>query len=109
MGLATPDLGNRPGPARTAHSIRQRFGYNKPRGTQIERQLLIVRDDDILGGIPVFAGTRVPIRTLFDYLRTNHALDTFLDDFPTVQRRQAEEILELSARELQKPRIEAAA
>jgi HEAT repeat protein len=50
---------------------------------------LIVRDADILGGIPVFAGTRVPIRTLLDYLKAGQPLDDFLDDFPTVSREQA--------------------
>lgn len=55
---------------------------------------LIVRDKEILGGIPVFAGTRVPIRTLLDYLKAGQPLDDFLDDFPTVQREQALELLQ---------------
>ncbi len=50
-------------------------------------------DPDILGGIPVFFGTRVPIQTLFDYLAGDHPLDVFLDDFPTVSRDQANAIL----------------
>ncbi len=56
---------------------------------------LIVRDNDILGGMPVFAGTRVPVRTLLDYLKAGQPLDDFLDDFPTVNREQALELLEL--------------
>jgi uncharacterized protein (DUF433 family) len=56
---------------------------------------LIIRDPDLLGGTPVFAGTRVPVQTLLDYLEAGHALDEFLDDFPTVRREQATALLEL--------------
>ena len=54
-----------------------------------------VRDPDILGGTPVFAGTRVPAQTLIDYLEGGHSLEDFLDDFPTVDRLQAIGVLEL--------------
>ncbi len=50
---------------------------------------IVVRDPDILGGEPVFAGTRVPIKNLTDYLEGGDTLDTFLDHFPTVRREQA--------------------
>ena len=46
-------------------------------------------DPDILGGTPVFVGTRVPFRNLIDYLQRNHSLDEFLDSFPSVSREQA--------------------
>ena len=46
-----------------------------------------------MGGTPVFAGTRVPIATLIDYLAGGHPLDEFLDDFPTVRREHAVEVL----------------
>jgi uncharacterized protein (DUF433 family) len=46
-------------------------------------------DPDILGGTPVFVGTRVPVRTLFDYVAAGDSLDEFLDHFPTVAREQA--------------------
>ena len=46
-------------------------------------------DPDILGGTPVFVGTRVPVRTLLDYLAAGDSLDEFLDHFPTVSREQA--------------------
>ncbi len=46
-------------------------------------------DPEILGGTPVFVGTRVPFRNLIDYLARNHSLDDFLDAFPTVSREQA--------------------
>ena len=48
----------------------------------------------ILGGTPVFAGTRVPARTLIDYLESGDSLDDFLEDFPTVSREQAVSLLE---------------
>ena len=51
-------------------------------------------DPDILGGTPVFVGTRVPCRNLIDYLERNHSLDDFLDSFPTVSREQAVAALE---------------
>ena len=51
-------------------------------------------DPEILGGTPVFIGTRVPVQTLIDYLEHGRALDTFLDDFPTVERGQAIAALE---------------
>ncbi len=56
---------------------------------------LIIRDPEVLGGTPVFAGTRVPVRTLLDYLEAGHPLDDILDDFPTVRREQATGLLEL--------------
>lgn len=59
-------------------------------------QDLIERDPEKLGGTPVFAGTRVPIKSLFDYLETGETLETFLDDFPSVTREQALGVLELS-------------
>jgi uncharacterized protein (DUF433 family) len=55
---------------------------------------LIYRGDDMLGGTPVFAGTRVPVQTLFDYLEAGDRLDEFLDDFPAVSREHAIKVLE---------------
>ena len=55
---------------------------------------LINRSEDILGGTPVFAGTRVPVQTLFDYLEEGDSLDEFLDDFPAVSREHAVKVLE---------------
>lgn len=61
---------------------------------------LITNDREILGGIPVFTGTRVPVKTLFDYLEQGHPLDEFLDDFPTVKREHALAVLELMKQKL---------
>ena len=57
---------------------------------------LIHRDPDILGGIPVFVGTRVPVQTLLDYLEAGDSLNEFLDHFPSVSREQAVAALELA-------------
>ena len=56
-------------------------------------QKLIERNRDILGGTPVFAGTRVPVQTVIDYLEAGHRLDDFLEDFPTVGRANALAVL----------------
>jgi uncharacterized protein (DUF433 family) len=57
-------------------------------------EAVITADPDIMGGTPVFRGTRVPFHTLLDYLEEGHSLDVFLDDFPTVDRRDAIAALE---------------
>ena len=51
-------------------------------------------DPEIQGGTPCFAGTRVPVKSLFDYLARGRALDYFLEQFPTVKREQATRVLE---------------
>lgn len=56
-------------------------------------QPLVSRDQDILGGTPVFTGMRVPVQTLLDYLAAGDTLDAFLDDFPTVSRAHATAVL----------------
>ena len=50
---------------------------------------IIWSDRDIMGGTPVFRGTRVPIKNLTDYLEAGDSLDTFLDHFPSVKRQDA--------------------
>jgi uncharacterized protein (DUF433 family) len=57
---------------------------------------IIHRDPDILGGTPVFLGTQVSIRSLFDYLEGGDSLDEFLRQFPSVRRDQAIGLLELA-------------
>ncbi len=57
---------------------------------------VIHSDPDILGGTPVFVGTRVPMKTLLDYLEAGDPLDEFLDHFPSVKREQAIASLELA-------------
>jgi uncharacterized protein (DUF433 family) len=60
----------------------------------MSKERLILRSDEILGGTPVFAGTRVPVKTLFDYLEGGDTLDEFLEDFPAVSREHAVKVLE---------------
>ena len=55
-------------------------------------------DPEILGGTPVFFGTRVPIKNLFDCLESGHTIDYFLDDFAGVQREQVLKVLAMSQR-----------
>ena len=55
---------------------------------------LIIVDPDIQSGAPVFAGTRVPVRNLFDYLEEGDSLDVFLEQCPSVTREQAVAVLE---------------
>lgn len=57
---------------------------------------IIIRDPEILGGTPVFQGTRVPFQALLDYLEGGETLDEFLDDFPTVSKDAAIAALELA-------------
>jgi uncharacterized protein (DUF433 family) len=64
-----------------------------------DRMNVIIRDPEVLGGTPVFAGTRVPFENLLDYLENGETLDDFLDDFPAVSRKAAVAALE-HAREL---------
>ncbi len=55
---------------------------------------------EIMGGTPVFIGTRVPVKTLFDYLEAGESIDDFLDGFPTVTREQVIALLEVLRKQL---------
>ncbi|CAN5483079.1 DUF433 domain-containing protein [soil metagenome] len=57
---------------------------------------IITVDPEVMSGMPVFTGTRVPIKNLFDYLETGDTVEIFLDDFPSVTKDQAIGILELA-------------
>ncbi len=57
---------------------------------------LIVTDPEILAGKPVFKGTRVPVKALFDYLERGYRLDEFLECFPSVSKERAVKVLERS-------------
>jgi len=79
--------------ARFAEELRR--AGKKARGAE----LVVHREPDILGGTPVFIGTRVPVRILFEYLEAGHSLEVLLEQFPTVRREQAVAALEM-AREI---------
>jgi uncharacterized protein (DUF433 family) len=57
---------------------------------------LVHSDPEIMSGMPVFVGTRVPVKTLLDYLKGGDSLEAFLDDFPTISREQAVAVLEMA-------------
>jgi uncharacterized protein (DUF433 family) len=64
---------------------------------------LITIDPDILGGAPVFKGTRVPVKTLFEYIENDYSLEEFLECFPSVSRELALRVLERSEETLLSP------
>jgi uncharacterized protein (DUF433 family) len=63
----------------------------------MKKKTVVVVDPEIMSGDPCFAGTRVPVRTLLDHIEAGDSIDVFLDDFPTVSRKQAIAFLEESA------------
>ena len=63
-------------------------------------QSIITRDPDILGGIPVFEGTRVPVKNLFDCLEKGYSVGEFLEDFPSVSASQVSRLLKEVEKEL---------
>ena len=65
-----------------------------------EKNTIVHTDSEILGGTPVFVGTRVPVQSLFDYLEGGETLDAFLRQFPSVPRDQALAALELARESL---------
>jgi uncharacterized protein (DUF433 family) len=71
--------------------------------TDVPANSLITVDPEILGGTPVFAGTRVPVKTFFEYLEDNYSLDEFIACFPTVSREMAHRVLERSKDALLQP------
>ena len=62
----------------------------------MNRDQIISRDPDVMNGMLVFAGTRVPVEILIQHLTAGDSLDTFLDDFPTVSREQAVAFLNMT-------------
>jgi uncharacterized protein (DUF433 family) len=60
------------------------------------QKILISRDPEIMSGALVFAGTRVPVKALFDYLEGGDPLEEFLEDFPTVEKSHAISVLEMA-------------
>jgi len=75
----------------------------------MSQEVLIQRSEEILGGTPVFAGTRVPVQTLIAYIEEGDTLDEFLDDFPSVSRTHAVKVLEKMKESLLAQEYESAA
>ena len=67
---------------------------------------LITIDKEIMGGQPVFTGTRVPVESLFDHLEEGVSIDEFLEDFPSVSRQQAIDLLEAANKILTSKNLE---
>jgi uncharacterized protein (DUF433 family) len=66
---------------------------------------LINVSPEVMGGTPVFAGTRVPLETLFDYLKAGESVDDFLEGFPTVTREQVVGLLDEAGKHLISPQV----
>lgn len=80
---------------------KQAANYVAGAETRLTRSKPVIHaDPDILGGTPVFVGTRVPFQALMDYIEAGHPLSDFLDDFPTVTRKQALTALEQAKKAL---------
>ncbi len=60
----------------------------------MKRSAVVCRNPDVMGGTPVFCGTRVPVQTLIEYLEAGDSIDEFLAGFPSVTRQQVIEFLE---------------
>jgi uncharacterized protein (DUF433 family) len=69
----------------------------------VKLESVIHSDPEILGGAPVFAGTRVPVQSLFDHREAGDSIGDFLEGFPSVRREQVLAVLEESRRELLQP------
>ncbi len=69
----------------------------------MKRNEVINSATKVLGGVPVFHGTRVPVKTMIEYLEAGDRLDDFLEDFPTVDREQALKVLEVAKEALLEP------
>lgn len=62
-------------------------------------------DPETMGGTPVFTGTRVPVQSLFDYIETGETLDEFLDNFPSVKKEYAIQVLKMASKTLTSEKI----
>ncbi len=62
-------------------------------------------DKEVMGGTPVFVGTRVPVQALFDYIETGETLEEFLENFPSVTKEQAVQALEMACTTLTSDKI----
>jgi uncharacterized protein (DUF433 family) len=89
--------------------IRPRMRHALIGGRLRHMRSVITRDPNILGGTPVFSGTRVPVRILFEHLEAGDRLDDFIEGYPSVKREQAVALIELVIQQLPKLDDEAAA
>jgi uncharacterized protein (DUF433 family) len=83
-----------------AISVKMPSEVHRGRWRVVDQTKVISSDPEVLGGTPVFTGTRVPVQALIDYLEAGNSLVDFLNDFPTVTREQAVAALEAAKRAL---------
>jgi uncharacterized protein (DUF433 family) len=79
------------------------IGFAPDRGGRHPNKMgerIVTVDADVMGGTPVFAGTRVPVQTLLDYLEGGETIDDFLEGFPSVSRKHVIGFLEAASRQL---------
>jgi uncharacterized protein (DUF433 family) len=69
----------------------------------MRQEEIIHSNPEVLGGTPVFTGTRVPVRSLFDHLEAGDSIDVFLEGFPSVRRDQVIALLEISQERVLEP------
>lgn len=69
---------------------------NRPTKDRLEREMIVSRDPDVHSGDLVFQGTRVPVDTLVDHLKSGYSIEEYLEGFPSVKRSQVEAFLDLS-------------
>jgi len=69
---------------------------------RIMKSPVVTSSKEVMGGTPVFSGTRVPIQTLIDFLKAGDSIDDFLEGFPTVTREQVLEFLEVAEQQMEK-------
>lgn len=84
------------------HSISMALSMDQNPGSSVLGLLerFIERDSARLGGVPVFRGTRVPVKSIFDHLEAGDSLNLFLEDFPGVTREQAQAVITIAGRHL---------
>ena len=79
------------------------IGFAPDRGGRYPTKMgerIVPVDPEVMGGTPVFAGTRVPVQTLLDYLEGGETIDEFLEGFPSVSRKHVIDFLEAASRQL---------
>ena len=95
--LLNPMSGARPSRTRAGSIwVRRSVDWSMTRRPTPPESATLHSDPDILGGVPVFVGTRVPVSALLDYLAAGQTLAAFLDDYPTVSQAQAQAALDLA-------------
>lgn len=97
-------LGGYWSPCRGIESGKQKFAISLQQVfTKVMNESVVVQDSEILSGTPVFAGTRVPVRNLLDYVEGSYTLDQFLEDFPAVSKTQVITFLEQASAKMLVP------